>query len=126
MLYRSIFKKTAEIDKTIDPNKKLKHCASEAYQKLYQQKKEQTKVKLGSTGNLVKLIILGILILLFAICYQKTSQFEQIQTFDPFEILEIDHSAETGDIKKAFRRLSLRWHPDKNRDNPLPAAAKFL
>ena len=58
-----------KIDKTIDPNKKLKLCASEVYQKLYEQKKEQTKVKIGSSGNLVKLIILGILVILFGICY---------------------------------------------------------
>ena len=45
--------------------------------------------------------------------------------FDPFEILEVDQEADDKTIKKAFRRLSLQWHPDKNRDNPLPAAAKF-
>jgi translocation protein SEC63 len=40
-------------------------------------------------------------------------------------ILEIPRSAEPQEIKKAFRKLSLVWHPDKNRNNPLPAAAKF-
>lgn len=45
--------------------------------------------------------------------------------FDPFEILEIEPGAEPNVIKKAFRKLSLVWHPDKNRHNPLPAAARF-
>jgi translocation protein SEC63 len=67
--------------------------------------------------------LLTLWVLLF--CLQQTSKIEPIQVFDPFEILEIEKSATDKEIKKAFRRLSLRWHPDKNRDNPLPAAAKF-
>jgi len=31
-----------------------------------------------------------------------------------YEILEIDKNATAEQIKKAFRKLSLKWHPDKN------------
>ena len=31
-----------------------------------------------------------------------------------YEILEIDENAEEEQIKKAYRKLSLKWHPDKN------------
>lgn len=34
-------------------------------------------------------------------------------TFDPFEILGIDPTSSTTDVRKAYRRLSLIYHPDK-------------
>lgn len=44
--------------------------------------------------------------------------------FNPFEILEIDENADDKTIKRAFRRLSVVYHPDKN-SNP-DAKAKFI
>jgi len=44
---------------------------------------------------------------------------ESLQSFDPFGILGITTEATLKDIKKAYRRLSLEMHPDKNPDNPL-------
>jgi len=33
---------------------------------------------------------------------------------DYFEILEVDKSASQADIKKSFRRLAAKYHPDRN------------
>jgi DnaJ-class molecular chaperone len=33
---------------------------------------------------------------------------------DPYLLLEVPHAATIDDIKKAYRRLALKWHPDKN------------
>ena len=46
-----------------------------------------------------------------------------MERFDPFEILQLSDSADEGEIKKAYRRLSLQYHPDKNPD---PAAADYF
>lgn len=33
---------------------------------------------------------------------------------DYYELLEIERSADDGTIKSSYRRLAMRWHPDKN------------
>lgn len=38
----------------------------------------------------------------------------QVSSFDPFQILGIQQGAAVGEIKKAYRALSLKYHPDKN------------
>ncbi len=36
---------------------------------------------------------------------------------DYYNILEVDRSASERDIKKSYRNLSKKYHPDKNIDN---------
>ncbi|KAL7107032.1 hypothetical protein ACP275_06G028400 [Erythranthe tilingii] len=58
----------------------------------------------------------------FLVHYVKNMSREN-QVFEPFSILGIDAGASDNEIKKAYRRLSIQYHPDKNPD---PAAHKYF
>jgi curved DNA-binding protein CbpA len=42
-----------------------------------------------------------------------------------YEILEVPKNATTDDIKKAYKKLAMKWHPDKNPNNVKEAEEKF-
>jgi curved DNA-binding protein CbpA len=47
------------------------------------------------------------------------SSIEGLQSFDPYQILQIENDADERAIRKQYRKLSLQMHPDKNPENPL-------
>ena len=42
-----------------------------------------------------------------------------------YETLELTKTASDADIKKAYRKLALKWHPDKNPENKDQAELRF-
>ncbi|XP_076938629.1 dnaJ protein ERDJ2A-like [Bidens hawaiensis] len=47
----------------------------------------------------------------------------EIEVFDPFNLLGLQFGASDSEIKKAYRRLAVQYHPDKNPD---PDAHKYF
>ncbi|MCG8383441.1 MAG: molecular chaperone DnaJ [Gammaproteobacteria bacterium] len=44
---------------------------------------------------------------------------------DYYEVLGIQKSASEAELKKAFKRLAMKYHPDRNQDNEAEAEKKF-
>ncbi|KAJ1421747.1 DnaJ domain containing protein [Sesbania bispinosa] len=44
---------------------------------------------------------------------------------DYYNILKVNRNASDEDLKKAYKRLAMIWHPDKNPVNKSEAEAKF-
>jgi translocation protein SEC63 len=69
-----------------------------------------------------------LLSIIYGIYYSSTvilTSTQDVKGFDPYEILNIEENAPIEKIKKAYRKLALLYHPDRNQDNP-EAAAKFI
>ncbi|KAK1259060.1 hypothetical protein QJS04_geneDACA005527 [Acorus gramineus] len=44
---------------------------------------------------------------------------------DYYNVLKVNRNATDDDLKKSYRRLAMKWHPDKNPNNKKEAEAKF-
>jgi len=88
----------------------------------------QLKSRKISGGFAVRLVILGLLwcwlVYIILQVRQVLATSALYQNFDPYEILEVGIASSSSQIKKAFHKLSLKYHPDKNSDEG--AGEKFM
>ncbi|CAK9168097.1 unnamed protein product [Ilex paraguariensis] len=67
-----------------------------------------------STYSNLTLVLLWVIMAVLVYYIKHISR--EIQVFEPFSILGLESGASDSEIKKAYRRLSIQYHPDKNPD----------
>ncbi len=79
--------------------------------------KKYNSKKKNENINLTFFIYLIIFIILFyifiALCQEVSNSSNR--NFDPYSILEISESASEKEIKQSYKKLSLKYHPDKSK-----------
>ena len=89
-------------------------------------KSENKGLKLvQSRAFVVNLGITVVLTIIFLTLLWSVSTHGEVNSFDPFQILEVESGADAKAIKKAYRKMSLQYHPDKN-PGDRAAEAKFM
>jgi len=100
-------------------------CETEWFQKLLKSKKEEARKSVWTKGYVFRIFCGAFLWYLWYLNFNMVSSIESLQTFDPFQVLEIPIDADVRTIKSAYRKMSIKIHPDKNPDNPL-AVSEFI
>ena len=86
------------------------------------EKQKADKLKKQTTGwarlnngtYITNLIIVSIAWIIFLYLMTLVVNDGEVSRFDPYQILGIEQGAAMKEIKKAYRTLSLKYHPDKN------------
>lgn len=108
--------------RALSKKRKSIHCqCSACYRSGKYRKSIFKKISNFSTFNNLTLVLLWVIMGVLVYYIKHISQ--EGQPFEPFSILGLEPGALDADIKKAYRRFSLQYHPDKNPD---PEANKYF
>lgn len=82
------------------------------WEKISNEKRRERRRKIFSFKTFVFVVMW--VAFLYGMMQVANYQHEKLATFEPYEILELTPGASEQEIKKAYRKLSLLYHPDKN------------
>jgi translocation protein SEC63 len=119
----SIIKTVIKGENKLDLSNKNCECAS--CQDLIRKRQAVLAKSWKRPGFFFKVTITVVLWVVFLLLADHLSKIEPLKSFDPFQILGVEADADMQTIKKAYRKLSLLKHPDRNPDDPL-AATEFI
>ena len=119
IIYKRIFYKVP-----YDDENKYINCHCSKCKERYKNYKLKIKSKNINKTLFYYIFAFSITIFFFIACCNKAKNSDN-KRFDPFKILEISEFASPSEIKKAYKSLSLKYHPDKNFNNT-DAKEKFM
>ena len=56
---------------------------------------------------------------------RRERQLYHLRHTRDYEALEVPLGASKAEVKKAYKKLAMKWHPDKHKDNEEEAKARF-
>lgn len=101
------------------------NCETKWFQNLVKTKSKLAKKSIWTKAFVFRIVVGIFLWYLWVLNFKVVSSIEGLQSFDPYQILELDSAADEKAIRKQYRKMSLLKHPDKNPDNPL-AVQEFI
>jgi len=101
------------------------NCETVWFQNLVKTKSKLAKKSIWTRAFVFRIVVGLFLWYLWVLNYKMVASIEGLQSFDPYQILELDSAADEKAIRKQYRKMSLLKHPDKNPDNPL-AVQEFI
>ncbi|CAE7542724.1 ERDJ2A [Symbiodinium natans] len=132
VLWHLLFPGRAEVAKafpeTSEQGSHVRYCRTQAMEARREAALKELRSRKLSGGFLGRLVILMLLwcwlIYIIIQVRQVLATSALYQNFDPYEILDVGMTTSTSQIKKAYHKLSLKYHPDKNKEEG--AAEKFM
>ncbi|KAI4377935.1 hypothetical protein MLD38_015488 [Melastoma candidum] len=111
-----------KLSRAASKKSKCLHCqCTECLQSGKYRKSIFKRISNFSTWSNLTLVLLWVIMIVLV--YYIKNMSGEIQVFEPFNILGLEPGASDSEIKKAYRRLSIQYHPDKNPD---PEAHKYF
>jgi len=117
---RFLYKLLGWIDVPINYRCICSHCA-----KVKVDHERQIRSSWFTCGFFIQIVLVCLVGYSLFIVYSKFGKEGAIlKSFDPYDILEVPTNATIPEIKSAYRKLAVKYHPDKNQGDP-EAASKF-